>query len=98
VLKFQSFTDAADQAGLSRRYGGVHFEDGDLNGRDLGARIGDAAWTEAQTYFTAPRADRGCLVGGRPAECVRVGPTGADCRPSLRRGASRSGAAGEFAA
>jgi hypothetical protein len=52
VLKFKSFTDAADQAGLSRRYGGIHFEDGDLNGRTLGARIGDAAWAKAQTYFT----------------------------------------------
>ena len=52
VLKFASFTDAADQAGLSRRYGGIHFEDGDKQGRALGARIGDAAWTKAQAYIT----------------------------------------------
>jgi hypothetical protein len=35
-FRFTSFTDAADQAGWSRRYGGIHFEDGDLNGRSLG--------------------------------------------------------------
>ena len=52
VLKFKSFTDAADQAGLSRRYGGIHFEDADLAGRTLGRTIGNAAWTKAQTYFT----------------------------------------------
>ena len=52
MLKFSSFTDAADQAGLSRRYGGIHFEDADLAGRTLGRTIGNAAWTKAQTYFT----------------------------------------------
>jgi hypothetical protein len=52
VLKFNSFTDAGDQAGLSRRYGGIHFEDGDLNGRAVGAKVGDAVWTRAQAYFT----------------------------------------------
>jgi len=28
---------------VSRRYGGIHFEQGDLNGRALGRQIGDAA-------------------------------------------------------
>jgi hypothetical protein len=52
VLRFSSFTDAADQAGLSRRYGGIHFEDGDLAGRTLGKAVGNAAWDKAQTYIT----------------------------------------------
>jgi hypothetical protein len=52
VLKFSSFTHAADQAGLSRRYGGIHFEDADLAGRTLGRTIGNVDWTKAQTYFT----------------------------------------------
>jgi hypothetical protein len=51
VLKFSSFTDAGNQAGLSRRYGGIHFEAGDLNGRAVGAKVGDAAWSKAQSYF-----------------------------------------------
>ena len=55
-LSFKSFNEAADQAGLSRRYGGIHFEQADLNGRTLGRQIGDAAWNKAQTYIngTAP--------------------------------------------
>ena len=51
TLSFRSFNEAADQAGLSRRYGGIHFEQADLNGRALGHQIGDAAWTKAQTYI-----------------------------------------------
>jgi Domain of unknown function (DUF6851)/VCPO second helical-bundle domain len=52
VLKFASFSDAADQAGMSRRYGGIHFEDGDLAGRTLGKAVGNAAWDKARTYIT----------------------------------------------
>jgi hypothetical protein len=50
-FRFTSFTDAADQAGWSRRYGGIHFEDGDLNGRTLGHQIGKAVWAKAVTFF-----------------------------------------------
>ena len=52
VLRFTSWTDAANQAGLSRRQGGIHFEDGDLDGRDLGMAVGNAAWDKARTYIT----------------------------------------------
>jgi len=51
TLTFKSFTDAANQAGLSRRYGGIHFEQADLNGRTLGSQVGDAAWAKALTYL-----------------------------------------------
>jgi hypothetical protein len=50
-FRFTSFTDAADQAGWSRRYGGIHFEDGDLKGRTLGHQIGKAVWAKALTFF-----------------------------------------------
>ena len=43
TLTFRSFSDAANSAGMSRRYGGIHFEQGDLNGRTLGAQIGNLA-------------------------------------------------------
>ena len=47
TLSFPTFAEAADQAGRSRRYGGIHFKDGDLDGRRLGTRIGANAWTKA---------------------------------------------------
>jgi hypothetical protein len=37
---------------LFRRYGGIHFTDGDLNGRALGAKVGDAVRAKAQKYFS----------------------------------------------
>ena len=51
TLTFKSFTDAANSAGMSRRYGGIHFEQGDLNGRTVGTQIGSQTWAKAQTYF-----------------------------------------------
>jgi hypothetical protein len=56
VLSWKTFTAAADEAGWSRRYGGIHFQTGDEHGRTLGKVLGYNVWTKAQTYFdgTAP--------------------------------------------
>jgi hypothetical protein len=51
VLSWKTLDAMADQAGMSRRYGGIHFESGDLQGRTLGALTGVNVWTTAQTYF-----------------------------------------------
>jgi hypothetical protein len=40
TLCWDSFADAAAQAGYSRRLGGIHFLHGDLNGRALGTKVG----------------------------------------------------------
>lgn len=53
---YPTFKDAADEAGWSRRYGGIHFEDGDLNGRRMGQKIGALAWKKALTYFNGTAA------------------------------------------
>ena len=51
TLSWSNFQYAANQAGLSRQYGGVHFEHGDKDARAAGAKVGDNAWAKAQTYF-----------------------------------------------
>lgn len=51
TLRWETFTDAANEAGLSRRFGGIHFERADLMGRKLGVLVADRAWTKAQSYF-----------------------------------------------
>jgi hypothetical protein len=53
TLTWATFSAAADQAGLSRRYGGIHFEDGDLAGRRLGRLVGAKVWAKVQTYINA---------------------------------------------
>jgi hypothetical protein len=50
-LYWPTFSTAADQAGLSRRLGGIHFRDGDLEGRALGRRTGRLVWARANTLF-----------------------------------------------
>ena len=51
TLSWRTFQDAADQAGISRRYGGIHFENGDFTGRRNGAKIGQVVWRKALRYF-----------------------------------------------
>jgi len=51
TLVWSTFSEAADQAGLSRRYGGIHFKEGDIQSRAMGRKIGAQAWAKAQAYF-----------------------------------------------
>jgi hypothetical protein len=51
TLFWRTFSDAADQAGISRRYGGIHIEEDDLPGRATGRICGRRAWAQALAYF-----------------------------------------------
>jgi hypothetical protein len=44
-------TGSARGTGWSRRWGGIHFESGDQQGRALGRLAGYDVWTKAQAYF-----------------------------------------------
>jgi hypothetical protein len=50
-LKWETFKEAANEAGMSRRYGGIHFARADLAGRQLGRLVAENAWPKAQSYF-----------------------------------------------
>ena len=51
VLSWKTLTASADDAGMSRRYGGIHFKTGDEHGRGLGKMVGNDAWSKAQRYI-----------------------------------------------
>jgi hypothetical protein len=51
TLRWPTFTAAANEAGISRRYGGIHFKTGDLVGRLVGQLVGEQAWSKAESYF-----------------------------------------------
>lgn len=51
TLRWASYFDAADQAGLSRIYGGIHFRADDRTGRRLGDRVGRDAVAKALRYI-----------------------------------------------
>src|SRR5438094_1025145 len=51
TFSWTTFTEAADQAGISRRYGGIHFKADDLVGRQTGRLVSDVVWNEAMRYI-----------------------------------------------
>jgi hypothetical protein len=51
-LQAATYYDAADLAGISRLYGGIHVRADDLAGRITGSQCGKIAWQLAETYFT----------------------------------------------
>ncbi len=52
TLNWNTFSEASDEAGVSRIYGGIHFEDGDINGRGLGRKVAENVWEETQAVIT----------------------------------------------
>ena len=72
TLTFPTFSDAADAAGMSRRYGGIHFAQGDQQGRSLGRLLGAAVWAKAKTYFDGTAYKSEAVPAMRPRPPARV--------------------------
>ncbi len=51
TLRWPTFTAAADEAGLSRRLGGIHFKAADFEGRRLGRAVAARVWGKARAYI-----------------------------------------------
>ena len=51
TLQWATYFDAADEAGESRLYGGIHVSPDDGPGRVMGAQIGKAAFSHAEAYW-----------------------------------------------
>ena len=60
TLSWETFSAAAEQAGMSRRYCGIHFADGDLTGRKIGRQVGRETWLKASSLFAgqSPRTSK----------------------------------------
>ncbi len=50
-LQWATYFDAADQAGRSRLWGGIHIGADDLAGREVGSEVGIEAWNAARRYY-----------------------------------------------
>ena len=44
VLTWPTFTAAEDESGISRLYGGIHFESGNIEGKKLGRKVAEKVW------------------------------------------------------
>lgn len=52
VLQWATYRDAADEAGRSRIWGGIHVEVDDLAGRIMGEQCGRLAWEQVQRIWS----------------------------------------------
>ncbi|GAA4272698.1 hypothetical protein U6A24_08085 [Aquimarina gracilis] len=53
TLDWKTLKSASDEAGISRLFGGIHFKDGDMEGRKLGNKVGCEVWERVCQYFNA---------------------------------------------
>jgi hypothetical protein len=51
ILEWATYYDAADQAGVSRLFGGIHISADDFTGRRIGSQCGKEAWALALKYY-----------------------------------------------
>ena len=51
TLGWNTFTEAAAEAGESRLFGGIHFYEGNVAGLDLGRKVGDKVFTKAEKHW-----------------------------------------------
>lgn len=52
VLQWETLTEAAEEAGISRLYGGIHIQDGNLNGLEVGREVASNAEVRWDALFT----------------------------------------------
>ncbi len=67
TLAWETFAGAADEAGLSRLYGGIHFTEGDINGRTLGQEVGASVFETAQFFINGGQ-EQDFFIGTRDAD------------------------------
>jgi len=62
TLSWRTFTRAANEAGISRRYGGIHFKSADYAGRAIGRVIAEQTWEKTKSLRTGceSRKEHGC--------------------------------------
>jgi hypothetical protein len=53
TLQWATYYDAADMAGQSRLFGGIHVQADDFIGRRIGSECGAAAWQKAEEHYGA---------------------------------------------
>ena len=51
TLSWPTFTEAATEAGMSRRYGGIHLQTGDVHGRALGKQVAGNVYSQGMSFI-----------------------------------------------
>jgi hypothetical protein len=70
-LQWGTYYDAADQAGISRLFGGIHVSVDDLQGRIVGSQCGLGVWNLARKYFDGSITGEPVAVALRPLNATQ---------------------------
>jgi hypothetical protein len=68
TLQWATYYDAADQAGISRIWGGIHPPVDNFAGRNVGSQIGKGVWELAKKYFDGTLLNAPMTVTLRPLD------------------------------
>ena len=80
-LRYATYYDAADGAGLSRIWGGIHPNADNMGGRVVGAQVGKGVWELVKRYWDGS-------VTNTPVTITRLSPTQFEVRYNALRGFS----------
>ena len=83
TLQWDTLTEAAEEAGVSRIYGGIHIQDGDLRGRELGSDVAEIVQERWEALFTrggdddlVADSEGGLLIAGAGNDTVQGSDNG----------------------
>ena len=79
TLQWATYYDAADEAGISRIWGGIHPPIDNLVGRQAGSQVGKGVWALAKRYWD------GSIIN-TPTTITRLSPTQYEVRYTALRG------------
>lgn len=100
VLQWETLTEAAQEAGISRIYGGIHIQDGNLRGLEVGEKVAanaevrwDALFTRGGNDNLMAGLDGGLLIagGGRDFVTGRRGDDLIELGSGMDEASTRSG-------
>ena len=57
VIAYKKFSDAVNDAGMSRLYGGIHFKDDNTAGQVIGTAVGHSVYVKAKALFNGSNDD-----------------------------------------
>ncbi len=79
TLQWATYYDAADEAGISRIWGGIHPPIDNLAGRQVGSQVGKGVWALVKRYFDGS-------VTNTPTTITRLNPSQYEVRYQALRG------------
>jgi hypothetical protein len=94
TMQWATYYDAADNAGSSRLWGGIHIRADDLEGRKIGSKVGQDAFLKTQSLRGGTPAPAPTLPGATPGASTTTPTTTSPSAGGATSGGSSTGGGG----